>query len=295
MFPAQNPKFKAYIAAAARQPEPWRTALVILIFLGLLLLIANFAPAIATYITTLLTSETSQTPPQLAVILTLAVFPLVLMAFALSLYLVHGRGVALLISPSRKILWRAFFIILFVVVLVSVLLAIPGFLRGDTRQQTRIVYWLIWAAPASILIFIQAFTEEVIFRGYLLQQFATHFKNKWIWWPGPAALFGLLHYNPETYGENAWLVVLIAILFGIILADITIRTGNLSYAIALHFANNFVLLLVFGTSGQLSSLSLFLRDIDLQNPEQARQAFLITLITMAAAYLIYILVIRKRR
>ncbi len=292
MFPVRNPGFETYIAAAKQQPEPWRTALTIVVFMALLTAIAAFSPGVATYFTAF---SGARPPPQLAVLMLLAVFPVILLAFWASLYLVHHRGIKTLISPTGQILWWPFFKILAAVCIISVLLALPALWRGDIRQQTEIIYWLAWMAPAVLLVFIQSFTEELIFRGYLLQQFATHFKSRWVWWLAPAVIFGLLHYNPATYGENAWLVVITATLFGLILADVTIRSGNLSYAIALHFANNFVLLLVFGTSGQLSALSLFLRNIDLKDPANAQQAFLLTLAIMAIAYLIYLLIMRQRR
>lgn len=295
MFPARNQKFETYIAPATHQAEPWRAPLAIGIFLGLLFGLANIFAVLSPYIIGFFWPESDAIPPQVLVITALAIFPAVLLVFWASIRLVHGHGVGSLVSPSQKMRWGLFFKVVLLVILVSILLALPDLFRGGTQQQLSVFYWLAWAAPACLLIFVQAFTEELIFRGYLLQQFAIRFKSRWVWWLGPAVLFGALHYNPETYGQNAWLVVVTATFFGLILADVTIRTGNLTIAIALHFANNFVLLLVFGTAGQLSALSLFLRDIDLQNPDQARAAFLVTLAAMVFAYLIYILVIRQRR
>ena len=58
-------------------------------------------------------------------------------------------------------------------------------------------------------------------------------------------------------GANAWLVVGLTGLFGLIAADLTARSGTLGLAWGLHFANNFFALLIVAPQGALSGLALF--------------------------------------
>jgi len=97
----------------------------------------------------------------------------------------------------------------------------------------------------------------VLFRGYLQQQLAARFSHPLIWMFLPSALFGLAHYGPDTYGANAWLVVIWAGIFGALAADLTARSGTLGPAIALHFATNVSALLLVAPQGEMSGLALF--------------------------------------
>jgi hypothetical protein len=88
----------------------------------------------------------------------------------------------------------------------------------------------------SALIFtIVAFTEEIVFRGYILNNLMESF-NKWIALLISSALFALLHItNPDVS-----LISIIAIFIaGILLGINYIYTKNLWFGICLHFAWNF--------------------------------------------------------
>jgi len=216
-------------------------------------------------------------------------------ALWIMLRVVHRRGLNSLISSQTGIIWRHITRAMMFVFAFVALTTLPVIWLGGLEQQLALTVWLVWLLPACFIIFGQILAEELIFRGYLLQQFASHFKSRWIWWVGPSVIFGLLHYNPAEYGANAWLIVGTATLFGMILSDITIRTGNLSAAIGLHFANNLTFVLLVGVPGQTSALSLFLRDLDLQDIPVARLGLLTSAALMLGVYLIYLLVMRQRR
>lgn len=117
----------------------------------------------------------------------------------------------------------------------------------------------IWAAlfPLTILgIAIQTLAEEILFRGYILQQLAARFRSPLVWAGLPATLFGLLHLDPSGMGAAAWPMAAVAALFGLVAADLTARSGGLGLAWGVHLANNLVGLSVMATQGGLTGLAL---------------------------------------
>ena len=105
---------------------------------------------------------------------------------------------------------------------------------------------------------MQSAAEELAFRGFLMQSLAARFRSPVVWWLLPALLFGALHWNPAELGANAGLGVLASTVVGLALADVTARTGNLSAAIGLHFANNVMAMLVVALPSPVSGLALYL-------------------------------------
>ena len=108
---------------------------------------------------------------------------------------------------------------------------------------------------------MQIFAEELVFRGYLLQQLRARFRSIWLWAILPSFIFGVLHFDPYTYGINAVFYVTHTTVAGIVLAIVTLRTGNIGAAAGLHFGNN-AMLVFSGNKGTLDGFSLFLTDID---------------------------------
>ncbi len=294
MLPNRNNKFDLFIAPAQRHAEPWRTGL------GMVLIICI---TIATIVLMGLVFFAFVQPrpaeidltSKIATFLSLCAILLVLPSIWVVLRFIHFRPVATLIAPNCKIKWKAFMLGAGILAAATMLIDLPGFTSGKFQQQLDLAVWMAWLAPTVVVIFLQTTIEEMVFRGYLLQQFAVLFKSRWIWWFLPSLMFGMLHFDSAVFGQNAWLVVVLATFTGLIFSDITIRTGNLSAAMGLHFANNLVSVLVLGMPGSLSALSLFLRDTDIQNIAQTRQTLLISLGLMLGGYLIYLLVMRRRR
>lgn len=123
----------------------------------------------------------------------------------------------------------------------------------------------LWARVlpfALALIFLQIAAEELFFRGYLQQQLAARFQARWIWMWIPAVVFALLHWNPEA-GMNLPLILLSALTFGLVAADLTERTGNLGAAMGLHFVNNVTGLTVVAIADTVTGLALFVTPLDI--------------------------------
>ncbi|MBC9715112.1 CPBP family intramembrane metalloprotease [Streptomyces sp. TRM66268-LWL] len=105
---------------------------------------------------------------------------------------------------------------------------------------------LVWAGTAPfltglvtvcLLVPFQAAAEEYMFRGWLLQAVGAWFRSPWIAVLPQALLFGAAHGWGTPWGFADLCV------FGVVAGWLTIRTGGLEAAIALHVLNN---LLAFG-------------------------------------------------
>ncbi len=208
----------------------------------------------------------------------LASFLLIHLSLLVSLRLVHGRGWASLLGAPPRRRWRQFWI---GATLALALALVPGLLgtlidgilallstdaedsAGGLRQIRALGEWLPWALLALPFILVQSAAEELIFRGYLLQQLAARFRSPVAWAVIPSLLFGLLHYNPAALGALTWLHVLVAFVGGLILALVTARLGSPLAAIGLHFAHNAIGLLFIGIEGFQDAFALFVEEIPL--------------------------------
>lgn len=152
--------------------------------------------------------------------------------------------------------------------------------------------WIFWMLPALPLLLMQVTSEELVFRGYLMQEFATRFSSRWIWIVLPSLIFGSLHFDPGKFGSNGLLVVMAATLFGVIASDLTIRTGNLGAAIGLHFMNNFMAMMLVSLDGTMNGLSLFVTQTHVSQHSEVRGFLLTDIGSIVVLYSIYLLVMR---
>ncbi len=117
--------------------------------------------------------------------------------------------------------------------------------------------WLSFLPLALVGVLLQTGAEEVLFRGYIQSQLAARFSSPLIWMVLPSGVFALLHFQPDTYGPAAWMVVGAIFLFALLAADLTARTGTIGAAWGFHFANNCGAILLVGIEGSLSGLALY--------------------------------------
>ncbi|GAA0290229.1 CPBP family intramembrane glutamic endopeptidase [Rhodovulum strictum] len=186
----------------------------------------------------------------------LASFLFMLVATLVAASTFHGRGLLSLTGPAGRAVAQ-FLRVLGALVLLYGALALILPAGADLRPNLDPARWLMLLPLALPLVLLQVTAEEVLFRGYLQQQLAARFQSPLIWIGLPAALFALGHYQPGIAGGNAVMVTLWAGLFGIAAADLTARSGTLGPAIALHFVNNAVAILVVALDGPISGLALY--------------------------------------
>lgn len=303
MLPKKTARFEEYTACATAYCEPWRTALGVLLVAGIYLAgvaalgwgAIKIAESIQLGAGYALVFELVTVSSKRAVMLALFSIVLALPALWLVLKFLHKRSLRGLIAPTGRIHWRNYMRALVFVAVFGLVTSIPVLLSSELTQQLTLMQWLPWLLPALVLLFLQTATEELFFRGYLMQQLAARFHSRWVWWVLPAVLFGALHYSPVIYAENTWIVIATAILAGLIFGDITARSGDLSIALGLHFANNLTSVLIIGVPGQLSSLSLYLQKFSARDVDVMRVELLASMGIMLAVYFVYLLVLRARR
>lgn len=192
----------------------------------------------------------------------------------LSARILHHRGFLSLLGPVR-LLWRDFrsVSIALLAVMAVVFVLPPWDMGGEYVPNMPLSTWLMLLVPSLFFVLVQVSAEEIVFRGYVQQQLAARFKSPMIWMVLPSVLFALGHYLPDTAGENALIIAIWAGVFGILMADLTARSGSLGPAIAVHFWNNVSAMLIVSLPDELSGLALYLSPFSMEDTE-ALQAWL---------------------
>ena len=178
-------------------------------------------------------------------------------ALGVALRVAHGRGMRSLLGPLRHLLGQGarVFRASALVFLVVFFLPMPADLAPERAMG--LGRWLTLVPLSLGLLLLQSGTEELLFRGYLQSQLAARFRHPAIWIGVPSLVFGLLHYDPATYGDAAVWPVVWAFFFGVVAGDLTARSGSLGPALALHVANNFAAVSLTATDGYWDGLALY--------------------------------------
>ena len=220
---------------------------------------------------------------------------LMLLSFAFAifgLYLVvkkiHKQTFKSIITSRKKIDWKRFFVAFSIWALISIsLIVISYFSNGsEIELQFNLIPFLILSAIAIILIPIQTSTEELIFRGYLMQGFYNLSKNKWFPLVMTSVIFGTMHiFNPEVR-EMGNIILVYYIGTGFFLGIITLMDEGTELALGFHAANNLIsALLITADYSVLQTHAIFK---DLSKPDVNFEAF-----TPILFYIILIVVFAK--
>jgi membrane protease YdiL (CAAX protease family) len=121
---------------------------------------------------------------------------------------------------------------------------------------------LLLAVVGFAGIFIQAASEEMLFRGYFTQLVRRFTSNRYVLIGIPSVLFSLLHIaNISSLGGGLW-VMLPYLISGVLYGWAAYRFGSLWMPVSLHLANNYTSLVLVGTKGDaLRSAAPFLIEL----------------------------------
>lgn len=170
--------------------------------------------------------------------------------------LLHGRPMHSLIGPDlRRALADFGHAVLRVGAVYAAGLAVWA-LVFDSQPNLSPGIWLLVLPLTLAGLLLQTGAEEVLFRGYLIQQLAARFRSPVAWALFPAAIFAVMHYDPSYGNANTTIVMLSAGLFGLIGVDLVRITGNLGAAWGFHFVNNTVAIALLATDGTITGLAL---------------------------------------
>ena len=297
-LPGLSPAFLEFVGPARRSPEVWR------IFVGVILGASCFAATLIGTLHLVLaaignpsafdTLKAFQVPSltnPIWVLWLLFGFSGLSIGMGVAARIMHGRSPRTLIrTPGRPVAQH-----FCVGVLAAVAVLAPGalvvLLWFEPSRNMEVSTWALWMVPALPLVLLQAFSEELLFRGYLQQQLAARFSSRWMWWFLPSFVFGALHFDPETFGGNAPLVALATMVFGLIAGDVTARSGSIGIAVGLHFANNMFALGLFGLDNHLSGLSLYVLPDPARQEAEFGLLSIVDFIGICFAYVVFLVVI----
>ena len=151
-----------------------------------------------------------------------------------------------------QLLLKGFFVMLVLGISIeSVLQFIPvvsDFIYYEPNQVLFLSDWVKWLLPVILFIFVQSAAEELIFRGYLLQIIWSKSASYLYAVICPSLIFGILHFDAQSYGANAWFYCFNTFVVGCLLCLVTLHTGNIALAFGLHWGGNTVSLVFFGVN-----------------------------------------------
>ena len=261
---------ESLVSPARPSAQLWRLGL------GILITVACFLAMGYTYFNLLAELVTQSEWPRLAaeidkgatprgMFVILGYFGLLTLSLMLVTNQLHRRQMRTLVGPPRKAMLDFLRVSVALCALGTLLWLLPEPAIMASSPGLPPLRWLTLLPLSLPLVFLQISAEELAFRGYLQSQLAARFSNSLIWLGLPALAFALLHYDPETAGDNAPIYVASAFVFGLAAGDLTARSGTLGPAMALHFAINFSALLITAPQGQNFGLALQLYPFGLDD------------------------------
>jgi uncharacterized protein len=181
---------------------------------------------------------------------------------------IHKRSLILFVTPYQKINWkRVFFGFIVFFALLAIGQIIDFVLNSeDYKWNDFDLSRFIWLLVAAIfLVPIQTTTEELFFRGFLLQWMGKLVKQPILLAIIVGFIFGALHFSNPEMSNSAFWAGLDYVFTGFILSYIAIRTNSAEFSIGAHAANNMFLciFLTYENSSYQNIPSLFvLTNVD---------------------------------
>lgn len=195
--------------------------------------------------------------------LSMMLFPFIagLAAFILLVKPLNNRTFKNTINGTGKIRWNRFFISAIIWLLLSAAYLFV-YIKVDPANfsiNNKTTSLIMLSVVSLLFIPFQAAFEEVLFRGYFMQGFATMLRNRWFPLIMTSLLFGLMHaFNPEVKEYGFLTMIPQYILFGLIFGIITILDDGIEAAMGAHTANNiFLCIMVTNESSALQTSALY--------------------------------------
>lgn len=186
--------------------------------------------------------------------LVLFVFSGILIGVLVATRVIHHRSVLSVLTGASSFRWRHLIKAGGLWFLVLAVMEIVGYISDPemyTFQFDAVPFITVLVIGILILPF-QTSAEEVLMRGYLMQQIGLISRSPWIPVVVTSLLFGLLHgANPEVeqYGlvKSMSLYIGMGLFFGIV----TVMDDGLEIPLGMHYINNFFAFLIVGYKGSV--------------------------------------------
>ena len=173
--------------------------------------------------------------------LMMGMFVFTLLFLWLALKFVQKKPLSSIITGFEKIRWNRYFFSFGIWAVLILVLTLVSYLTSPEEIELRFDAgnFAILLVVAIIFIPIQTATEELIFRGYLMQGFGLAFKNGIMPLIITSVLFGLMHAsNPEAKAHGLLIMMPYYIFFGAFLGVLTLLDEGAELAMGIHCANN---------------------------------------------------------
>ncbi|BAY65595.1 abortive infection protein [Calothrix brevissima NIES-22] len=184
----------------------------------------------------------------------MAGFPFFLAGVLIAVTLIHRRHPRTLITAREKISWRRVghgFVAWFVPFCLIGGLGQYLFYPDTFSFNSDLTTFVRFVPIALVLTAIQTTTEELFFRGYIVQGASIVWTNRIFLAIVPAVIFTLPHLlNPEAI-VGGWLTVFFNYFLvpGLLWTVVSLIDGTTELAVGVHFANNIGGILVINITG----------------------------------------------
>lgn len=152
----------------------------------------------------------------------------------------HNRSFKSVITAREKVDWKRIFfgfVLIFGLQIISVLFMIYGG-ESELEWNFKLFPFLILVVISFLLFPFQTGSEELIFRGYLLQGTGVLTKSRLVALLLTSIVFGLIHgVNPEV-AALGWSVMIFYIGTGLLYGISTLMDDGMELALGMHAANN---------------------------------------------------------
>ncbi|MCA0042280.1 CPBP family intramembrane glutamic endopeptidase [Celeribacter litoreus] len=256
------------IASAMRRPELWRVGVSLLVALGIgalltplfFIIVAQIAPNLNPLQFGPRGIAIGTTPGGLFTLL--ASFFLLLFGTVLMARRLHDRNLRELTGDSRVMRAQFLTTLKWVAAFTFLSLLLPWEAEVDMVRNLSLPLWLMWLPIALLALLIQVLAEELFFRGYLQSQIAASTGSYSLGLVASSVLFGLAHLDGAAEGMAGLFPVLWAMGFGLLSGDLTMRSGTIGPAIALHLVNNASAILLAAQLDRMSGFALYVQTSD---------------------------------
>ncbi len=217
--------------------------------------------------------------------LMMGMFVFTLLFLWLAIKFIQKKPLSSIITGYENIRWKRYFFSFGVWGILIVVLTIASYLISpqDIEIRFNASNFIVLLFVSVIFIPIQTATEELIFRGYLMQGFSLVFKNGIVPLIITSVLFGLMHAsNPEAKAHGLLIMMPYYIFFGAFLGILTLLDEGAELAMGIHCANNLLSsLLVCSKNSVLQTDAIFYSSAENPGGE-----FLVWLIMAAICFFI---------
>jgi len=193
--------------------------------------------------------------------LMMGMFVFTLLFLWLALKFIQKKSLTSIITGYENIRWKRYFFSFGIWGILIIILTIVSYLISPQDIEVRFSAgpFFILLIVSVLFIPIQTATEELIFRGYLMQGFGLAFKNGIAPLIITSVLFGLMHaQNPEAQAHGLLIMMPYYIFFGAFLGILTLLDEGSELAMGIHCANNlFSSLLVCSKNSVLQTDAIF--------------------------------------